>query len=204
MMDERKKYGELFDAQLVILDKNGLDEDTCRRLADKKAKVIETALGLKIPDGDYPFIPNIGESLDWHLERLREWGKPVRIHSYIETVSDQIEVQPLSFTYGINDGYCVRYLTFEETKKKFEKTNVSPLIFKELVMYKILASQSETDFGCHVCDEVAALGSTISNKKGKLFIPDFYSDYHNEELITDSLFFSSKDGRSAPFCRKRV
>jgi len=204
MRDKRKKYGKLFDAQLKVLNGIGLDEDRLRLLADKKSKVIETALGLRIPDGDYPFIPNIDKSPDWHLRRLVTWGSSVRIHSDIKTVSDQIEVQPLSFTYGINDGYCVRYLTFEETKEKFEETNVSSLIFKELVMYKILASQPETGFGCHVCDEVVALGSTISNKERKLFIPGFYSDYNNEELVTDSIYFPSKAGRSAPFCLKRV
>jgi hypothetical protein len=198
----KEKYSELFEAQLDFLRNCGLNEAQCQRLGWRKLEVIETAIKLNIPSGVYPFIPNVEEPLTWHLRRVISGGSSVKILSDISVITDNIKVAPFSFTYGIDDGYCVRYLTFDQTIEEIKKRRGSPLTFKEMAMYRILTYREETRFGYSVSEEITALGSVI-RISDKSYTPDFYRGSNYLETITDVLTIPGKEGRSAPFCLHR-
>lgn len=190
-----RRYELLFDAQIKALKSCGLEEEISSQLSKRKEEVVGKAIKMKIPNGNYPFFPNVGKSIDWLARRTIFNNSSAFVNFDPEDVVNVANVPKLSYTLNINDGYDFSLLSSDTIKEEMEKKNF--LVLSELLTIRIISRHLGDEVFRWPCLEMAALGSRVGEG-----YPDIYQDIEEREFCID--YFLPAEARSFPYCEARI
>jgi len=197
----QRRYELLFDAQIEALEGCGLGEEACCRLRDRKKEVVNLAFAMKIPEGNYPFSPNLNESIGWLVRRTIYGNSSPAINFDLKELEDIITVSPFSYTFNINDGYSLRDLSCDMALQRIESRlpfteSRSPLNFKEMLTVRMITHHVGCEAFPWPCVSMAALGSRVGEDT-----PNLYDD--GRELQINALLPRNSICCSFPTCEAR-